>query len=166
MYFTGSFQALHMEQQEDKYVKVLFRFHSNVLDEETVETIWATTIDPEKGHYRIDNIPFYVPELACGDIVFAEYDDDEGRLTYRETVEYSGNSTVQVVIMDHSKNPEEIRKLFEEMGCESEGTGSSYFVMDIPADLDYYPVKLKLQQLSDAGVLDYAEPSLSAHHQY
>lgn len=155
-----------MDQQQDELVKILFRFHSDVLEEETVETIWARTVNKNKGHYKIDNIPFYVPLLACGDIVFAEYDENEERLTYRKTVEHSGNSTVQVIIMDLSRDVEAIRQHFREMGCESEGTGSRYFVMDIPADLDYYPVKLKLEQFSNAGVLGYAEPCLSVNHQY
>ena len=34
-----------MRQEEDNFVKILFRFYSNVLDEWTVETMWAAIVD-------------------------------------------------------------------------------------------------------------------------
>ena len=45
-----------MKTQDDNYVKILFRFHSDVLDEETVETMWATIVDKDKGLYKLDSI--------------------------------------------------------------------------------------------------------------
>ena len=105
-----------MTTQDNNYVKILFRFHSNILDEETVETMWATIVDKYKGLYKLDSIPFYATSVASDDIVFAEYDEQEQMLTYRETVEYSGNSTVQIVLMDNSKDINQIRDLFKELG--------------------------------------------------
>lgn len=87
---------------KDNYVKILFRYYSSVLDQWTVETMWAEIVDKENGFYKLDSIPFYGPFVASDDIVFAEYDDDEGMLTYKHTVENSGNSIVTVVIMDDS----------------------------------------------------------------
>ena len=78
-----------MVQQDDNFVKILFRFFSNVLDEWTLETIWAKVFDKEKGLYKIDNIPFYA-SVASGDIVFAEYDHTEQMLTYKETSRNNG----------------------------------------------------------------------------
>jgi len=68
----------------EDYVKILFRYYSDVLEEETVETMWATIVDQEKGYYKIDNIPFYGSPVASDDIVFAEFDEVEQMLTYRE----------------------------------------------------------------------------------
>ena len=147
-------------------VKILFRFYSDVLDEHTVETMWATVVDKNKGLYKIDNIPFYAPLIACDDIVFAEYDDDEQMLTYRKTIEYSGNSTVWVVIMDETTNKEDIRKIFETMGCESEGLNNKYFAMEIPEKVDYKLIKQKLEELEQKGIVGYSEPCLSNTHNY
>lgn len=80
-------------------VKILFRFFSGVLYEWTVETLWAETVNSEKGYYKIDNIPFYAA-IASGDIVFAEYEDTEGHAVYKKTIECSGNSTIQIVMLD------------------------------------------------------------------
>ncbi len=154
-----------MAQQDDNFVKILSRFYSNVLDEWTVETMWAETIDKEKGFYKIDNIPFYA-SIASDDIVFAEYDEDEKMLTYRETVEYSGNSLIQVVIMDKSDVTNDIRDIFNLMNCKSEKLKEGYFVIEILADKDYKPIKQKLTELQDKGIIDYAEPVLSDKHQY
>jgi len=93
-----------MAARNDKYVKILFRFRSDVLDKEMVETMWVTIVDKEKGLYKLDSIPFYAPLVASGDVVFAEFDEQEQMLTYRKTIEYSGNSIVQIVLMDKSKD--------------------------------------------------------------
>lgn len=149
---------------EEEYVKVLFQFYSNVLDQETVETMWAVTIDKEKGLYKLDSIPFYAPNVAAEDIIYAEFDEDQERLTYRYTVEPSGNSTVQVVILDSATETNDIRSLFDALGCSSEKAHEGYFVIDVPFALNYTSVQNKLTELQELGILDYAEPCLSEKH--
>lgn len=153
-----------MNTQDDNNVKILFQFHSNIFDEEMVETIWATIIDKEKGLYKLDNIPFYAPLIASGDIVFAEFDEQQQMLTYRKTVEFSGNSTIQVVVIDKSKDINTIRKTFEELGCVSEKVNDGYFSMEIPAVADYKIIKQKLDDLEQNEIIGYAEPCLADQH--
>ena len=145
--------------------KIKFRYFSDVLEEETVETMWAEIVDSENGLYKLSNIPFYA-SVACDDIVFAEYDEDEKRLTYRKTVEYSGNSTVQIVVMDNTVETNSIREIFNNLGCESEKFSDGYFVMEIPAKLNYQPIREKLLELKEKNVIDYAEPCLAENHFY
>jgi hypothetical protein len=151
--------------EDNQDVKILFKFFSDVLDEWTVETMWAEIVDLEKGLYKLSNIPFYA-SVACDDIVFAEYDEDEERLTYRKTVEYSGNSTIQIVIMDKTIDANSIRKIFADLGCESEKYNDGYFVMEIPAKLNYKPIREKLIELEEKNMIGYAEPCLSENHSY
>ena len=113
--------------EEDKYEKNLFKYYSNVLDEITVETMWAKKVDPEKGIYKLDSIPFYGPLIATDDEFFAEYDESEQRLTYRKTTRYSGNSIVLVVITEGGFDKEIIREEFKLLNCKSEGLNDSYF---------------------------------------
>jgi len=153
-----------MTVTEDNYLKILFRFHSYVLDEETVETMWATIVDKDKGLYKLDSIPFYAPLVASDDIVFAEFDEQEQMLTYRKTVEYSGNSTIQIVLMDNSKDINKIRDLFKELGCVSEKVNEGYFSMGIPSTVDYKNIKNKLDELETQGTIGYAEPCLADGH--
>ncbi len=153
-----------MTNEGGETVKILFRFHSDVLDEETVETMWATIVDKDKGLYKLDSIPFYAPLVASDDIVFAEFDDQEQMLTYRKTAEYSGNSTVQIVLMDKSKDINQIRDIFKELGCISEKVNEGYFSMEIPSTVDYINIKKKLDELEKEEIIGYAEPCLSDVH--
>lgn len=149
---------------KDESVKILFQFHSDIFDEEMVETMWATIIDKNKGFFKLDNIPFYVPLVASDDIVFAEFDEQQQMLTYRKTVEFSGNSTVQIVLMDKSKDINSIREIFEELGCVTEKVNDGYFSMEVPALVDYKIIKQKLDNLELNEIIYYAEPCLADQH--
>jgi len=151
-----------MDKQD---VKILFRFFSDVLDEWTVETMWAKTVDPEKGLYKLSNIPFYA-SVSCDDIVFAEYDVDEEILTYRKTINHSGNSTIQVVVVNKDIATNDLREIFTAFGCDSEKFNDRYFVVEIPAKVDYNPIRQKLMELEKEGVIYYSEPNLSNNHFY
>lgn len=145
-------------------VKILFNFHSDIFDKQMVETVWADKVDFEKGIYKIDNIPFYIPLIASEDLVFAEFDETEQMLTYRETIEYSGRTVVQVVIMDKTTQTNIIRDIFYKFGCESEKANEGYFSMEIPADLDYKPIKKELDRMESQEIIGYAEPIISEKH--
>jgi hypothetical protein len=153
-----------MTTKDNNYVKILFSFHSDVLNKETIETMWATIVDKDKGLYKLYSIPFYAPHVASDDIVFAEFDDYEQMLTYRKTVEYSGNSTIQIVLIDKSKDISQIRDLFKELGCVSEKLNEGYFSMEIPSTVDYKNIKNKLDELATQETIGYAEPCLADGH--
>ena len=153
-----------MTQNLNDHVKIVFRYYSSVLEKWTVETVWAIIVDAAKGLYKLDSIPFYGPLVASDDIVFAEFDVDEQMLTYRRTVEYSGNSIVLVVMMDKARDINDIRAIFNEFGCISERVNEGYFSMEISFDKDYTSIKRKLIDLENEGVIDYSEPSLSDKH--
>lgn len=149
---------------QDDNVKILFQFHSDIFDEEMVETMWAKTVDKNKGLYKLENIPFYAPIVASDDIVFAEFDEQQQMLTYRRTAEFSGNSTVQVVLIDKSKDINSIRKIFEELGCVSEKVNDGYFSMEIPELINYKFIKEKLDDLEQNDIIGFAEPCLADQH--
>lgn len=151
-------------KDEKKPVKILIRYYSDVLQETTAEAMWATAVDEEKGLYKIDNIPFFGPLLAPGDIVFAEYDESASMLTYRETKEFSGNSVIHVVLINDEIEINDTRKIFDDMGCDSERMDDKYFVMEVPAEIDYKVIKKELDKLGSKGLIDYAEPCLSEIH--
>lgn len=144
--------------------KILVRYFSNILDEIVVETLWTNIIDKSKGLYEIDNIPFYGPEFSCGDIVFAEYDEAEERITFREVVKSSGNSTIQVIILDENINVENLRNEFKALGCESERTGNNYFVMEVLYNQNYSQIFNKLTELENTDKISFAEPNISQKH--
>jgi hypothetical protein len=155
-----------MQNKHPNHVKILFRYFSDILEEEKVETMWTLPVDANKGLYKLDNIPFYGPLVAPGDIIYAEFDENEQMLTYRHTEESCGSSVVQVVLMDKTADTNHIRDIFNTMGCPSEKFAEGYFAMEIPSKVDYRPVKQKLNQLKEEGAIDYGEPCLSDNHWY
>jgi hypothetical protein len=155
-----------MTQTDDNYVKILFRFYSNIFDKEIVETMWAIIVDKNNGLYKLDGIPFYVPLIASEDTIFAEFDEQEQMLTYRKTVEYSGNSTIQVVLIDKAYDINSIRDLFKDLGCTSEKLNDGYFSMEVLSTIDYRKIKQKLIELETNETIAYAEPCLADGHKY
>jgi len=151
---------------DDNSVKILFRFYSDILDEETTETLQAEAVDVEHGYYKLLGTPFYASKIAVGDIIWAEYNEGEGMLTYRTTVEHSGNSTVHTIILNDEYDIGAIIKVFEELGCISEKLNAKYFAINVPAAVNYFPVKQKLNELEKEKVIDYAESWLSEKHNY
>jgi Domain of unknown function (DUF4265) len=144
--------------------KITFRFHSDVFNREMVETLWAQEVDADKGLYKIDSIPYYIPLIATDDIVRAEFDAMEEGLLYKETITPSGNSTIQVIRQNEETPLLEIRKKFAQLGCVSVEVNEDFFVLEVPLNINYAVVKELLDDLEDAAEIEYAEPSLSDVH--
>ena len=148
----------------ETHKKILFRYYSDLLEDMVVETMWGEIIDLEKGYFKLDNIPFFGPLIATDDIFFAEFDEDEQALVYRETIEISGNSIVQVVILEKGFDKEIIREKLKEVNCESEGMNETLFAVEITREVDYAVVKSILNEYVELSVIDFAEPCLSEKH--
>lgn len=149
---------------EINHEKILFKYHSNVLDEITVETMWAEIIDKENGIYKLYNIPFYGPLIATDDEFYAEFDESEQMLTYQKTTKFSGNSIVLVIILQKGFDKEIIRNRFKELNCTSEGLNDSYFSMEILKEINYSGISKILMEYETDGILEYSEPFLSEKH--
>lgn len=152
--------------EERKQVEILFRSYSTILDQEVAEAIWADIVDLDLGYYKLYSIPLYTSFIASDDVVHAEWDDDEIMLTYRETVQPSGNSTVWVVVVHDDTDIDDIRKTFFELDCLSEALSNRYFAMEVKAETNYLHIKDKLNTLKGERLIDYAEACLSVQHQY
>ncbi|MNQ42589.1 hypothetical protein D3C85_562940 [compost metagenome] len=148
----------------ETHKKILFRYYSDLLEDMVVETMWAEIIDLEKGYFKLDNIPFFGPLIATDDIFFAEFDEEEQKLIYRETIEISGNSIVQVVILEKGFDTAIIREKLKEVNCESEGMNETLFAVEITREVDYSIVKSILNEYVELSVIDFAEPCLSEKH--
>lgn len=154
-----------MTDTSNEHEKIVFKYHSDVLDELTVETMWAQRIDPANGIYKLDSIPFYGPLIATDDEFFAEFDELEQRLTYRRTTKHSGNSIVQVIMTTDELDKQVIRDELKEHNCLSEGLNEKFFSVEILKSTDYRTIKQLLTKYEQQGILEFAEPCLSEKHQ-
>jgi hypothetical protein len=151
-----------MEQETHK--KILFKYYSDYLDEVVSETMWAEIIDLEKGLFRLDNIPFFGPLIATDDIFYAEYDETEERFMHRKTIQNSGNSIVQVAILEKGFDKEIIREKLKAINCLSEGLNETFFAVEIAKDVDYSFVRSLLNEYESQDIIEFAEPCLSEKH--
>ncbi|MDP5198853.1 DUF4265 domain-containing protein [Flavobacterium sp. DG2-3] len=151
-----------MEQETHK--KILFKYYSDYLDEVVSETMWAEIIDLEKGLFKLDNIPFFGPLIATDDIFYAEYDEKEERFMHRKTIQNSGNSIVQIAILEKGFDKEIIRDKLKAINCLSEGLNETFFAAEIAKDVDYSLVRSLLNEYESQEIIEFAEPCLSEKH--
>jgi len=149
----------------EKHVKILFRFYSDLLEKNMVETVWAKVVNEDRNFYQIDSIPFYIPDIASDDIIQAQFDKKENQLVFKESIEYSGNSLIRVFTKGNT-NISSIRNIFKELNCISEQNGDNYFVIEIPKKVNYSNIKKELQKLEEEERIIYSEAVLSEEHKY
>lgn len=147
---------MEKDAPKGKLAKVIF-VYKDFDDDAQVESVWAERT--KDGHYKIMNVPFFVPNIAYGDIVSVE--NDEGDLYFDELITPSGHSTVQMIIY----YPEDVSKIGEELvnlGCDWEGSHlKEYISVDIPPMVSYAPVKEYLQKGFLQKRWDYKEACLT-----
>lgn len=148
----------------ETHIKILFKYYSDLLEETVSEKMWAKIIDLEKGHFKLDNIPFFGPLIATEDIFYAEFDEDEQALVYRKTLESFGNSILQVVILEKGFDKELIREELKSIHCASESLNETLFAVEVPKNIDYSIVKSLLSEYELQEIIEFAEPCLSEKH--
>ncbi|SHH52908.1 DUF4265 domain-containing protein [Flavobacterium defluvii] len=149
---------------QETHKKILFKYYSDYLEETVSETMWAEIVDLEKGLFKLDNIPFFGPLIATDDLFYAEFDEAEGRLVYKETIENSGNSIVQVIILEKEFDKEIIREKLKAINCLSEGLNDNFVSVEVVRDVDYSIVRSVLNEYESQEIIQYAEPCLSDKH--
>lgn len=122
-----------------------------------IESVWAR---PVGENFSIENIPFYATDLALGDVVSASIDPDGGK-RYQRLVTPSGHSTLQVVVFDRN-GVEAVREKLRTMGCASELSDlPTLIAVDVPADVEYEPIRDWLDSLERAETASYREACLA-----
>ncbi|MCD9573922.1 DUF4265 domain-containing protein [Flavobacterium soyae] len=149
---------------QETHKKILFKYYSDYLEDTVSETMWAEIIDLDKGLFKLDNIPFFGPLIATDDLFYAEFDENEKHLVYRETIENSGNSIVQVIILEKGFDKEIIREKLRAINCLSEGLNDNFISVEVVRDVDYSIVRSVLNEYESQEIIQYAEPCLSDKH--
>ena len=121
-----------------------------------IENLWASNTGT---CYRIENIPFFTPGIAYGDIISVT--DKEGDLHYESTIESSGHSTIQMVFTHEEDIPEAMLEL-EKMGCIWEASHSRLLVaVDVPFDVQYPTVLQFLEQGEESAKWTFKEACIT-----
>jgi hypothetical protein len=144
----------------DGFVKVRFRLE---VDEEGwppvgSEGMWAEPVADDV--YRIDNIPWFVPNIAADDLVRAEAGDD-GVLWAIEKIQWSGRLTIRVIPFQQGPlhgDRQAVLDAFAPVGVSGEGVEQyGLIALDVPADVPFRPVWELLKRGVDLGWWDFDE---------
>ncbi|MEV7335556.1 DUF4265 domain-containing protein [Streptomyces sp. NPDC094014] len=142
----------HHDEPRSPYVKVHFRLE--VEDDwppASVESLWA--VDGGDGTVRLDNIPWFVRGIACGDVVATEPDEDGVRWA-GEVVRRSENCTIRLIVFrDGGSGParQSVINTFQQLGVAGEGIERFGMVaLDVPPSADL----AKVQRLLKHGVAE------------
>lgn len=125
------------EQAEEPTAKVLFRVEYGDDDSADVETLWA--FDLGNDNYKIDNLPYFAYGVSWNDVVYAPYDADEERATFKHVVSKSGNRTIRIIFDTSYKEVPESKALLDnlvELGCDFENANSKLVVINVPPSVD------------------------------
>lgn len=148
----------------ETHKKILFKYYSDYLDEVVSETMWAEIIDLEKGLFKLDNIPFFGPLIATDDLFYAEFDETEEKFMHKKTIQNSGNSIVQIAILEKGFDAAIIREKLKAINCLSEALNDTFFAAEIGKDIDYSLVRSILNEYESKDIIEFAEPCLSEKH--
>jgi hypothetical protein len=136
-------------------VKIVFPLEKDIDDypPDDYESLWAI---PKGGEaYEIDNIPFFVSNIALGDIVRAI--EVKGELIFDKIIQRSGNSTLRVYVFN-SNEKGILRNNLRLLGCSTEGSHiDRLFSVNIPKSIDRPMVIEYLKREEQSGTLEYEE---------
>jgi hypothetical protein len=139
----------------------VFFVQKNGDDEFETESLWCIV---KNDTFIIDNIPFIMQNVALGDVIIAEFDQENGAYYFDKFVARSGNSTVRLYFED-ADLIEEIRKQLLKFNCESECFLERKIVaVNIPCAIYYPPLKKYLETGEENNLWMYEESCLS--HEY
>ena len=120
-----------------------------------IESVWARRSGDE---YIIDNIPFFAKNLALGDVISVEWDEDDEAYYFDKLIRPSGNSVVRISPKDRSLT-EKIGQEIVQLACEWESIENGNLIaINIPAVVDYDNIKRYITDSND--IVDYQEACL------
>ena len=128
-------------------------------DEFETESLWCNRIGE---NFMVDNIPFIAKRIALGDIVRAEYDEEDESYYFDDFVEVSGNSTIRIILLEDESIISEIREHLKLFGCETEVFLHRKIVaVNVPKEVNYYSIKEYLDHGELNKIWTYEESCLA-----
>lgn len=118
------------------------------------EGVWCEKVNE---NYKLVNPPFFIPNLAYGDVFKAEPDKENEQVFEFEVVEESGHSVIWVMNNLDIDTSEFIEALIK-LGCSVESLEQfSLMTIDVPPDTDLEILDSALDLFNAKG-LEYAFP--------
>jgi hypothetical protein len=118
------------------------------------ESLWAKRLS--NGNFELDNIPFYVYEIASGDEISAEIQSD-GKFWFSSLIRSKGNSVFRIIVNDDDKL-NFVRQSLLDLGCPSEVNQHARLIaLEVVVDQDISPLLRFLMTNKNSGYFDFEE---------
>jgi hypothetical protein len=130
------------------------------------ERIWAKkTSTPYQ--LELQNVPFFVRGISCGDIICAKPDHERRELIFDGLVRHGGHSTIRIILRDKALNVRDrVLEVLRAAGCTWEFTTVDFhFAVDIPEASDYRSLRVFLVDMLSTGVLEVEEAFIAPGHE-
>ena len=120
----------------------------------SAEGVWCENVD---DNYKLLNTPFFIPDLACGDIFKATPDPINQNVFEFDVIEESGNSVIWVM-NNNNIDTQPFTEGLKKIGCTFEGFPRfSLMSIDVPSTVDIIALEGLLDLFEELG-LDFAYP--------
>jgi Domain of unknown function (DUF4265) len=125
----------------------------------SAERLWA--VDLGDDLYRLDNAPWFAPDLAVGDILRAVAPDLESHRIFLGVVEKSEHLTIRLIcfrIGPLAGDLQAVVDIFVPLGVYAEGVASYGVVaLDVPAEAQLRPIYTRLAEGLADGSWEWEE---------
>ena len=147
----------HFYGHKKPSVKVRFRLTpANGWPPYETEGLWAEQLSEDT--FRLDNIPWFVSGVSCGDIVRA-LPCDNGEHIFDSVLERGGHATYRIILNDKvNSEAEDVRSFFsimKRLGCVYEGQDGRAYSVDVPPEADRPEVDLMMRAAQGMGCWTY-----------
>ena len=120
----------------------------------SAEGVWCEKVD---DNYKLLNTPFFIPDLACGDIFKAIPDPINQNIFEFDVIEESGNSVIWVM-NNNDLDIQPFTETLQKIGCVFEGFPRySLLSVDVPSTVNIVALEELLDLFEELG-LDFAYP--------
>ncbi len=126
-----------------------------------VELLNATQLSPRT--FRIDNAPFFVPNVSFGDVVSGEPCSIDGQFQFTSVVEPSEFTSVAIILLDSAMDTL-LMDLLRGLECVIEyGEFGTFRVLAVavPATTNYPALRRQLEGLEADSKLSFSELSVA-----
>jgi hypothetical protein len=126
-----------------------------------VELLNATQLSAHT--FRIENAPFFVPNVSFGDVVGGESRGIEGQFEFTSVVEPSEFTSIAIILLDSAMDTL-LMDLLRGLGCVIEyGEFGTFRVLAVavPATTNYPALRLQLEGLEADSKLSFSELSVA-----
>ena len=142
------------------------RIYYNDLDEKpAVEEVLCEKVS--NNTYRLIEIPLWAYSLALSDEIIVSKDSYRDWLAFENFGKLSGNSTLQIVELTKGGILQILPTIKQTVGEDNIRTHtSSYIAVNVPAEIDYMPLRLFLKEYESKEIISFREAALGKNHEY